>query len=92
MSLYFCAMNRSCEYTLPAGEPRMRLLMAALACLMLPKLPASNHRLPIRWIFESAKIILVLVAFSMAFFVLPCSPEIRPMARLKWSPCSGLTG
>lgn len=42
---------------------------------------------PNMWIQVSATTILVLVAFSIAFFVLPFSPHILPMHQLKWAPC-----
>jgi hypothetical protein len=39
----------------------------------------------------SAKMTLVLVAFSIAFLVLPFYPEIRAIHRDIWSPCKFLT-
>ena len=42
-------------------------------------------------ILESATTILVRVEFSIANFVFPFSPQIRPIARLRWSPWSVLT-
>lgn len=39
----------------------------------------------------SARTMRVRVAFSMAKRVLPSCPAMRPMARLRWSPCSVLT-
>ena len=43
------------------------------------------------WILVSATTTLVLVEFSIANFVLPFSPQMRPMQRDKWSPCSVFT-
>ena len=43
------------------------------------------------WIFESATTILTRVAFSIAYLVLPFSPQIRPIHLLKWSPCKVFT-
>lgn len=40
---------------------------------------------------ESATTSRVRVAFSIACFVLPPMPAMRPIARDKWSPFSGLT-
>ena len=40
---------------------------------------------------ESARMILVFDTFSMVNFVLPPFPAMRPMARERWSPFSGLT-
>lgn len=39
----------------------------------------------------SHKEIRVLVAFSMAYFVFPSLPAIRPIHRERWSPCNRLT-
>lgn len=72
------------EYTFPGGVPMIKLQRASLAALMLAKLP-------IKWIVLSARIILVLVAFYMAFFVLPFSPEIRAIHLDMWSPCKFFT-
>jgi hypothetical protein len=64
----------SCEYTLPGGVPMIKLQSASLAALILAKLP-------IKWMVLSARIIRVLVAFYIAFLVLPFSPEIRAIQR-----------
>jgi hypothetical protein len=75
---------RSFEYTLPGGLPRIKLQTASLANWILLKQPRI-------WILESATTILTLVAFSIAYLVLPFSPHIRPMHLLKWSPCKVFT-
>src|SRR5687767_5257829 len=64
----------SLEYTLPAGEPKMRLQSESRATLMLTKDPSI-------WIFVSAITMRVLVEFSMAYLVLPPFPDRRPIAR-----------
>lgn len=48
-------------------------------------------KLPIKWIVLSARTILVFVAFYIAFFVFPFSPEIRAIHLDMWSPCKFLT-
>jgi hypothetical protein len=42
-------------------------------------------------VYSSARTIRHRVAFSMANFVRPFLPAIRPMARERWSPFNGLT-
>ena len=71
-------------YTLPGGEPRIRLQIASLQTWIFEKAPRM-------WTFWSATTIRVLVAFSIANFVLPPWPAIRPIARERWSPFNGLT-
>lgn len=44
-----------------------------------------------RIVYSSAKTIRHRVAFSMAYFVRPFLPAIRPIARDKWSPFKGFT-
>ena len=86
-------MYLNCEYTLPAGEPRIKFEIAALACLMLAYDPKNVNKMiktifhsPIMCTLESAKTILVLVAFSIAFLVFPFSPLIRAIHLERWSP------
>ena len=74
----------SWEYTFPGGVPIIRLHRASFALLILAKLP-------IKWIVLSARIILVLVAFYIAFLVLPFYPEIRAIHLDIWSPCKFFT-
>ena len=78
-SFILFARFRSLEYTLPAGDPNIKLHNASLATLMLANEPSM-------WILESASTILVRVAFSTAIFVFPPFPDIRPIARDKCSP------
>mmetsp|Transcript_72806 Transcript_72806/g.194326 ORF Transcript_72806/g.194326 Transcript_72806/m.194326 type:complete len:224 (+) Transcript_72806:96-767(+) len=75
---------RKCWYTLPGWLPRIRLQIASRASLMLLNDPKM-------WIFSSAMTIRVRVAFSIAYFVLPSFPAMRPMHRARWSPCRRFT-
>jgi hypothetical protein len=71
-------------YTLPGGAPSIRLTTASLAILILLNPPKIC-------IFESARTTLVRDVFSIANFVFPSLPAIRPIARPRCSPCRVLT-
>jgi hypothetical protein len=71
--------ERSFEYTLPGGDPIIRLHKASRATLIFWKDPRM-------WMRVSARTMRVRVAFSIVNFVLPAFPASRPIARDKCSP------